>query len=52
MGGKMNSKEKKPYTEPRMETLFIKGSDVIVTSPVSGGDEENWNDNIPSNGWV
>ena len=47
----MKSKERKTYVEPSMETVMLKGSDVIVTSPVSDEDGE-WNENIPSGGWT
>ena len=48
----MKEKKKTPYVEPSMETLLIKGSDVIVTSPVSDSDGESWGENIPQGGWI
>ena len=47
----MGNKKKTQYTEPSIETVLLKGSDVIVTSPVSD-DDEDWGDNTPSGGWV
>ena len=48
----MERKEKKPYGEPRLEIVLIMGSDVIATSSIGSGSEEDWTENTPSGGWV
>ena len=45
-------KKRLPYAEPSMETVLLKGSDIIVTSNVADSDGEKWDENIPSNGWT
>ena len=41
-----------PYEEPRMETVLLNGSDIVTVSGGESTSEENWNENLPSNGWV
>lgn len=49
-----NKKTKSTYQEPKMITVLLKYSDVIVTSGIGTGtgSDENWEDNTPPQGWV
>lgn len=47
-----NKKTKSIYEEPKMITVLINGADVITTSDVGTGSDENWEDNTPPQGWV
>lgn len=41
-----------PYEEPRMETVLLNGSDIVTVSDSEGDSAENWNENLPTGGWV
>ena len=41
-----------PYEEPRMENVLLNGSDIVTASGGESTSEENWSENLPSNGWV
>ena len=47
-----NKKEKAIYEEPKLVTLMINPTDVITTSDLGTGSDENWEDNTPPQGWV
>lgn len=48
----MKKNRKIPYAEPSMETVLLKGSDIIVTSTTDDGEGGKWDDDLPQGGWT
>lgn len=47
-----NKKKLAPYEDAQIEIVRFEAGDCITTSDMNFGENEGWNDNLPSGGWT